>query len=240
MSAPAFGVTDVLALGADWEIQSNSPASSGSRVTAAGPDGDVVAENTHNVVEAGTATYIYTQTTAPATDFPAAFAANSCDIGDLVDSNTLQIVGISVDYSPCASGKRPLVTFSYRDGPTAAPATPYVYVSALSTALPTYAAANVVVPEILVATLGSAEIQNSQWSMSAQFGEDLDKDGDYLASAIYGAEETVNQTFVGTPTSIASSGWQATTAPGSNTGEATSNTGYGQSVYGWARGVTRT
>lgn len=239
MSAPVFGALDVLALGANWEPQGNSPSSAGTRATAAGPTGDIVAENTHNVIESGTAQYIYTQTETPSTDFAAAFAADSCDVGDLVDTNTLQITGIAVDYGPCAAGKRPLVTFSYQDGPTAEPATPFVFLTDLT--LPTYAAANVTIPEsILTMTLGSAEIQNVQWGLTMQVGRDLDKDGDYLASQGYQGEETLTLTFVGTPTSITSTEWQQTTGPGANTGEAISNTGYGQSVYTFVRAVTRT
>ena len=241
MSAPVFGAIDVLALGANWEPQSSSPSLSGTRVTAGGPDGDVVAENTHNDVESGTATYIYLgPVSTPPTDFPAAFAADSCDIGDLVDTNTLLITGIAVDYSPCAAGKKPLVTFTYRDGPTVAPGTPFVYVSALTTALPTYVTANVTIPDILAVTAGDAETQNSSWEMSMSFDPDLDKDGDYLSGQGYAGEEVVNLTFVGTPTSIVSTGWQQTSAPGTNTGEASSNTGYGQSSYTFSRGVTRT
>ena len=237
MTAPAFGVTDILALGANWEAQGNSPSSAGTRVAVGGPDGDVAAENVHNEIESGTATYIYI---GADTNFPAAFATDSCDVGDLVDTNTLEVTGIAIDYSPCASGKRPMCTFSYRDGRTAAHATPFIYASALTTALPTYAVLNVVVPEILSATLGDAEIQTSAWSLEMQLGEDLDKDGDYLTSQGYGGEETVNQTFVGTPTSIVSTGWQITSAPGANTGEQLNNTGYGTAEYAYVRGVTRT
>lgn len=237
MAAPVFGVTDVLALGADWEPQSNSPADNSTRATASGDDGDIVAETTHNTVESGTASYIYI---GLETNFPAAFAADSCDVGDLVDTNTLQITGIAVDYSPCAEGKRPVCTFTYRDGPTSAPATPFVYSTDLTSTLPTYTAANVVVPSILASTPGDAEIQTTDWSMTAQFGEDLDKDGDYLASQLYQGEETINMQWVGTPTSITSTGWQQTAGPGSNTGEEASNTAYGTASYTFVRGVTRT
>jgi len=235
MSAPTFGVTDVLVLGASWEPQSNSPASAGTRVTAAGPDGDIVASNVHNLVEAGSAAYKYI---GADTDFPAAFAASGCDVGDLVDTNSLLITGIAIDYGPCAAGERPLVTFTYRDGPTAAPTVPFVYLSALT--LPTYVAANVVVPSALTITAGDAELQNLQWGLSMQFGEDLDKDGDYLAGQGFGGEETLALTFAGTPTSITSTGWDETTKPGANTGEALTNSGYSQSVYNYVRGVVRT
>jgi len=237
MTAPAFGVTDVLNLGTGWEPQSNSPSSGYTRATAVGDDGDIVAEVGHHAVENGTATYIYT---GESTDFPAALAAAGADVGDLVDTNTLQIIGWSIDYSPCAAGKRPTITFTYRDGPTADPATPYVYISALDAALPTYYAANVIVPPILTSTAGTAEIQTSTCALMAQFGEDLDKDGEYLSSNIYGAEETITTQWVGTPTSVTSTGYVVTSSVASNTGEEANNTGYGTSSYTYVKGITRT
>ena len=235
MSAPTFGVIDKLALGSDWEPQNISPASAGTRVKVNGPDGDQVASNVHNTVESGTASYIYV---GAETDFAAAFAADSCDVGDLMASNTLLITGIAIDFSPCAAGKRPVVNFTWRDGPTAAPATPFVYLTTLT--LPTYVAANVIVPEILTMTVGDAELQNSQWALQMQYGDDLDKVGEYLAGQGFDGEETLALTIVGTPTSITSTGWDQTSGPGATTGEQASNTGYGQTAYAYARGVTRT
>ena len=228
-----FGVLDKLVLGADWEPQSNSPVSAGTRVKVAGPAGDQAASNVHNRIESGTSSYIYI---GAETDFAAAFLADLCNVGKMVASNTLLIMAAAIDYSPCAAGKRPLVNFTWRDGPTLA--TTFSYISTLT--LPTYAASNVIIPEILTLTAGSAEIQNTQWSMAMQLGVDLDKDGDYLASQGYDGEETLGLNFVGTPTSITSTGWDETSAPGDATGEQASNTGYGQTAYNFARGVART
>ena len=233
MAAPVFGTTDVLALGADWEPQGNSPTSASTRATATGPDGDQVASTTHNEVESGTATYIYI---GAETNFPAALAAASADVGDVVDTATLIITGVSVDYSPCASGQRPVATFTYRDGPTAASAT---YVSALGAALPTYVASTPTVPTILSVTGGDAEVQSSSWSLQAQFGEDLDKDGEFLAGETYNGEETINLQFVGLPTSITSTGYDQTSGPGSNTGGTASNTAYTTNSYTFVKGITR-
>lgn len=234
MAAPEFGVSDVLGLGADWEPQGNSPAANTTRATASGSNGDIVAEKGHNSVESGTASYIYIGTE---TEMIAALVAALALPGQLADSDTLLITGVSVDYTPCAAGKRPVVTFTYRDGPTAAPTTPYWYTSALT--LPTYVAANIAVPTLLTVTAGDAECQICQWSLQAQFGEDLDKDGEYLAGDCYGGEETLNLTFVGLPTSITSTGWIQTAGPGTNTGANASNTGYGTNAYTFVRKVTR-
>ena len=231
MAAPVFGVSDVLALGADWEPQSNSPTLAGTRATAAGNDGDIIAETTHNDVESGTASYIYI---GAETDFATALAAASADVGDVVDTASLLVTGWSIDYSPCAAGKRPVITFTYRDGPTAASAT---YVTAQT--CPTYVSATPVVPTILTTTDGDAECQSSSIALSAQFGEDLDKDGEFLAGETYGAEETINLQYVGVPTSITSTGYQQTSGPGTNTGAEASNTAYGTNSYTFVKGVTR-
>jgi len=231
MGAPVFGVLDVLALGADWEPQGNSPTSAGTRATAGGDDGDIVAETVHNTIESGTVSYIYIGTE---TDFATAIAAASADVGDVVDTASLLITGWSIDYSPCAAGKRPVITFTYRDGPTEASAT---YIT--TETCPTYVTGTPIVPPILTVTAGDAEIQTSSIALAAQFGEDLDKDGEYLAGATYGGELTISHQWVGTPTSITSTGYQQTSGPGANTGEQASGTAYGTASYTFVKGVTR-
>ena len=231
MAAPIFGVSDVLALGADWEPQSASPTLASTRATASGDDGDIVAEVIHNAIESGTASYIYI---GAETAFIAALAAASADVGDIADTNTLMITGWSIDYSPCAAGKRPVITFTYRDGPVAASAT---YVTA--SVCPTYVATTPVVPPILAATPGDAEIQACTIALVAQFGEDLDKDGEYLASATYGGEETITHQWVGLPTSITSTNYLQTSGPGTNTGANASGTAYGTNSYTFVRKITR-
>ena len=233
MAAPVFGVTDVLGLSTGWEPQGASATSAGTRATASGNDGDIVASTVHNEVESGTATYIYT---GAETNFPAAIAAASADVGDVVATNTLLITGYSIDYSPCASGKRPTITFSFRDGPTSATAT---YVSSLSTTLPTYTASTPVVPDPLAVIAGDAETTNAQYGLSAQFGEDLDKDGEYLAGETYAGEETVSMTFVGDPTSITSTGWDQTGGPGATVGGDLGNSAYDSNTYTFVKAVTR-
>lgn len=234
MSAPVFGAIDDLDLGAGWEPQGGDPADNSTRATTNGPDGDIVAENQHNTIEGGSTNYIYT---GAETGFAAALLAATAQPGRLVDTNTLFILSVGIDYSPCAEGKRPLVTFNWRDGPTAAPATPFWYASTI--VLPTYVVANVEIPELLTITGGDAELQSADWSLACLLGDDLDKDGDFLAGQGYQGVEIINMQFVGTPTSITSTGWIETSAPGSNAGEVKENTGYGTSSYSFTRKVTR-
>jgi len=234
MAAPVFGVTDQLGLGANWEPQGISPSSAGTRVAALGKDGDEIASTVHNTIEAGTMRYIYK---GSETNFPAAFAADACDVGDIVrESDTLLITGIAIDYAPCAGGKRPMVTFTWRDGPVAAG---NVFVSALGVALPTYVSGGVEVPTILTCVLGDADIQTSQWSLMSQFDPDLDKDGEYLSGENFGGIETLDLTFVGLPTSITSIGYDQPLGPGSTTGAEATGTSYGTNAYQFVKGITR-
>jgi len=230
MAAPVFGVLDVLVLGTGWEPQSVSPTLTSTRATATGDDGDIAVETIHNAVESGTASYIYT---GALTNFAAALVAASADVGDIVDTATLLITGWSIDYSPCAAGKRPVITFTYRDGPTTAKAT---YVTTQT--CPTYVATTPVVPPLLTATADSAEIQTCTIALVAQFGEDLDKDGDFKYGNTYGGEETITHQWVGLP-AITSTGYVQTSGPGSNTGANASGTAYGTNSYTFVKRVTR-
>ena len=234
MAAPVFGASDVLSLGADWEPQGSDGALNLTRATASGNDGDIVAEKGHNTINSGTATYIYIGEEAA---FAAAIFTAAAWCGMV--KNSLLITGIGIDYSPCAQGKRPLVTFTFRDGPTAAT---HHYLTAL--VLPTYAAGGVNVPDILTVVPGTppaaSETTNNQWGLTAQFGEDLDKDGTFLAGETYAGEETLNITTVGVPTSVTSDGWIETQAP-SATCPIRSNVGYNEGVgHTYVRKVTRT
>jgi hypothetical protein len=232
MAAPAFGAVDVGTLGADWEVQNTDGAKAPTLVRASGANGDIIAETTHYPIQSGTITAIYV---GAETGFIGALA--SLWPGKLIASDTLIVLGVGIDYGPCAQGKRPLVTFTVRDGPTAAPATPFWYVTAL--VLPTFVAANVTVPQaILTATLGSAEITNAQWSLAMQLGADLDAAGAYLASQGYEGIETLNLTCKGIPTSITSTDWKTQTEPASAIANS-SNTDYPDHTYAFTRKVTR-
>jgi hypothetical protein len=233
MAAPVFGATDVLGLGSDWEPQSSTGAQAATRTTASGDDGDIVAENQSGETQSGSASYIYI---GAETGFIAAITAAAAWPGRLVATDTLLVTKVGIDYSPCAEGKRPLVTFDVRDGPTAAPASPYQWLTALT--LPTYVAANKIVPPILSATAGDAEIQTSMWALQCQFAPELDKDGDYLAGEPYAGEETIDMTWVGVPTSITSTGWIQTNGVATALAS-TSNTAYPTYSYSFIRKVAR-
>lgn len=231
MSAPVFGGVDSLVLGDDWEVQSVSGGIAANHVEAPGANGDVIAETTHNPLDSGTCQAIYI---GEETAFAAAFA--NFWPGKLVATDTILISGLGIDYAPCASGKRPLVTFTWRGSPPAAPTTPYWYTTDL--VLPTYVAAALVVPDILTVTAGSAECQSAQWGLSIQVGDDTGASGAWLAAAGYKGQETINLSYVGIPTSITSTGWmnpQLVSALGPNT----SNSAYDVHPYTFVRKVAR-
>jgi hypothetical protein len=232
MAAPAFGAVDVGSLGADWEVQNTEGAKAPTIVRASGGNGDIIAETSHLPVMSGTIQAIYI---GEETGFIAALA--SLWPGKLIASDTLIIMEVAIDYGPCAQGKRPMVTFTVRDGPTAAPPTPFWYKTDL--VLPTFTDANVTVPQaILTATLGSAEVTNAQWSLVMQLGVDTDKDGAFLTSQGYEGIENLSLTCKGIPTSITSTGWLIPTEPASAIAN-TSNSDYPDHAYTFTRKVTR-
>jgi len=229
-AAPTFGAADNLSLGAGWEPQGSDGALAQTRASQGGSTGDIIAETVHNAIHSGSTRYIYT---GAETAFAAAIEAATAWPGNVL--NSLLITGLAIDYSPCAAGKRPVVTFTHRDGPSAS-LRQYKTVIVL----PTYVAVAVSVPELLTVAGGDAEVVNAQWSIAAQFGEDFDKDGEFLAGAVYQGEETINLTFAGEPTSITSTGWQRT-AGISATCPIRLNTGYGAGGgETFVRGVTLT
>jgi hypothetical protein len=233
MSAPSFGGIDtILSLGADWEPQVSSGATNREIKRAGSSNGDFSAETSHNPIQSGQQSFIYI---GAETAFAAALTAANCWPGQLLNDNLL-ITSLGIDYGPCAQGEAPLVTFNFRDGPTAAPATPFWYLSAL--VLPTYRAANLVIPTLLTVTAGSAECVQCQWAIGCQFGQSTNKSGNYLSGNAYQGEETISLGFVGLPTSITSTGWLIS-AEASALIANTSNADYPQTPYNFTRKVTR-
>jgi hypothetical protein len=234
MAAPAFGATDVAGLGADWEPIDSTGNLAKTNATAEGGNGDDIAETAHNAIESGTARYHYI---GAETGFIAALLAASALPGMLVATDTLIVLGAAVDYSPCAKGERPILSLTLQDGPTAAPATPFWYTSALT--LPTYVSANIIVPQaILAGTAAGAEMINAQWSLEIQHGRSLNKNGEYLAGQGYGGRETLTLTSKGIWTSITSTGWSQTAGPSTKL-LTKSNQGYVDVTYTFTRKVAQ-
>jgi len=217
MANPVFGALNPLNLGADWVPQGSDGGKTLTRATAPGANGDIIAENGHNAINAGTARYIYQGAQAA---FAAAITAALAWPGRIV--NSLFIQGIGIDWAPCAQGKLPVVAWTFRDGPTTS-----VLEYKTTLVMPTYVTGGVLVPTLLTVTGGGAEATNCQWGIACPFGDDLNASGNFLAGQGYGGEETINLTMVGVPTSVTSVGWIETAAP-SATCPISSNTGYNE------------
>jgi len=182
MAAPVWGTTGILAtdLGAGWEAQGGSDSETATRVREPTSNGDDLVTKTYNSVRVGTDRYIYTGAEAA---FIAALAA--CTIpahpGKYMTSAAVILTGVAIDYGRCLTGKRPMVTFSYRKWFLAADSE--VYIPALAT-LSTFPEG---VPELLANSDSSnSKIQSGSYEIACSLDVDLDKDGDELAGATYG------------------------------------------------------
>jgi hypothetical protein len=225
MAAPAFGATDVLSLGADWEPQGYDEATAQARATAAGNEGDIIAESAYNSVKSGTARYIYI---GAETTYGAALTGADAHPGKYLSTAAVVVTGVEVDYSPVASGQREVCTFTYRAGPSA---DCLVYTVALAT----LATKPTAVPDLVTnSDSANSECTSARYSIQAQFGESLDKDGAFLAGTTYGGEETLTLEYVGTPT-LVTTGWIAT-----SDGDAKSNTGYNTTPVTLVRKIAHT
>ena len=231
MSAPVFAAVDSAALGAGWEVQDVQGSIAPTHVEESGANGDTIAETSHNPMDTGTVKAIYT---GAETNFVTAFA--SLWPGKLIATNTILVMSLGIDFAPCASGKRPMVTISGRGNPPAAPTAPYWYATALT--LPTYVAAALIVPTILTVTAGDAECQSASWELSMQVGDDLGRTGGWLAGAGYEGQETITLQTVGKFTSVTSSGWIQNAGPSALLPNST-NAGYNKETYTFIRKVSR-
>jgi hypothetical protein len=225
---PVFGTSDILSLGADWEVISVSPGGGGefAQATAVGNDGDICAHNLYDGVSASIGRYsgsvacIYkgaetNYTTALTNFWPGNYAAN------------LMITGITIDYGPCAGGQRETVTFAVTR--TSLTADSAKFASSFTTQLVTKQEGTGI-PAILTKANADSEVTGCTYSITCQHASTLGADGNDIANAgaTFGGMETVAQTYVGDPGSITlatPSGWlirkNAITAAADK-----SNTGY--------------
>ena len=226
--AIARGAVDVLSLGTGWEPQSDSGGTTAQRETAADSKGDIAHEDTFGEVEEKQATYIYTGAETDIAD--AALAATV--LPGFVKSGYL-VMRMDVAYADCASGKKPKVTFGFRDGLTTSD---HYYVPSIT--LPSYADGGVEVPELLdFVASGEHERRNASYSLAVQFEPDADISGDPLdGGETYGGEETVTHETVGVITLAAVSGWIMT----SGKQIARDNRAYPAETTTHVKGVTRT
>ena len=222
MGATAFGATDVLSLGADWEAQDSSQSAAPERAEATGANGDKIASSTYAELNSGTVSYIYI---GAETAFPAALVAASCGVGQA--PNSLLVNQIEIDYAPCAAGKKPVVTFSFRNDITSDSAT---YVPSLATLTTTA----FTVPDLFANGDADSECTSAKYTIRCEVGQDRGDDGAIIAGQTYHGEEQVDVEYYGTPT-LTTTNWDDVTDPGL----ADSNAGYSTSSYSFVAGITR-
>jgi hypothetical protein len=199
---PVFGVSDILSLGADWEVTGVSLGGGGNfaQATAVGNNGDIVAHAVHDGVSSsvgrysGTITAVYkgtgtNYTTALANFLPGNYVAN------------LMITGITIDYGPCASGQRETVTFAVTR--TSLTADSAKFSPSFTTELLTKQEATGI-PSLLTKAGADSEVTGCTYTISCQLGSTVGADGNDIADAgaTFGGMETVSQTFVGDPGAV--------------------------------------
>ena len=222
MSATTFGASDVLTLGADWEPQNKNESTAHERAEATGANGDRIASTTHAPLKSGTCPYIYI---GVETSFLAALTAADAHVGQVL--NSLLITQIEIDYAPCAEGKKPVVTFSYRDDITSDSS---VYLPTVT--LPT---AGYTIPDLLANGDADSECTSAKYTIRCEVGQDRDADGAIIAGATYHGEEQIDLEFYGIPTRTTTN-YDDVTDPGATD----SNAEYSTSSYSFVKGLLRT
>ena len=222
MSATAFGGSDVLTLSTDWESQGKSESASPDRAEATGANGDSIASSTFAELQTGSCPYLYIGAEAT---FLAALTAASAHVGQA--ANSLLITQIEIDYSPCAVGKKPIVTFSYRNDITTS-SNVFLPTATLTTTAFT-------IPDLLANADGDSDCTSAKYTIRCEVGQDRDADGAIIAGATYHGEEQLDLEYYGVPT-LTADGWDDVTDPGTND----SNSEYSTSSYSFVKGLSRT
>lgn len=223
---PVFGTNDLLILGADWEVTGQSFGGAGqfARATAVGADGDVVAHNIYDGVSSsvgrisGSITAIYK---GAETNYALALAG--FEPGNF--ESPFMITGVSIDYGPCASGSREVVTFSVSN--TALTAASAIFKPTLSTELPTKQESTGV-PNILTKATADSEATGATYALTCQLNSTLGADGNDIADAgaTYGGEETITQSYVGDPGAVTAPTGFIVTAKAATAAADKTNQGY--------------
>jgi hypothetical protein len=192
-------------LGVNWEYQGGDGNEGKEKVYATGNDGDLVAGTTHGAHVTGNETYIYIGTVA---DYAGTGGALGTNVpGNYMTSGSVVLLGVEIDYSDCAQGKREKVKFSYSGGLASGP---HVYSPSLSSVLPTRQE-NSGIPEVFTNANATSKCQKATYKISCQEGRDLNDVGDYLCGAVYGGEEEVDLEHCGVPSLTVPDGWLVTT-----------------------------
>lgn len=217
---PVFGTGGFLAndLGADWIWQSSDGAESQQVATATNGDGDGFLQQEYDAHSTGSETYHYNGTDGSYNGTAGACA--SFLPGKYLSTAAVALTGVDIDYSPCASGQRETVKFSWSNGLSADSRT-----YEMTPTLPTKRE-NDGVPELGTNANADSKVQSSSYSITCLEGRSLNATGTRFAGATYDGNESINETHVGLPAMTFAAGWKVTSKQEGSGEAAKSNTGY--------------
>ncbi len=236
---PVYATGGILAtdLGEDWEWQSGDVGQAAEHAKAPSSTGDTTAECIHGEHVTGSEKYLYIGT---ATDYTSAttgaIVAAAAMPGRFLTTANAVILSVEIDYSPCAQGKREVVTFTFSRGIAA---DDHEYLASLTTVLKTKQENDGIPNDLLANANATSKCTAATYAIKCEEGRDLDKVGDYLCGAVYGGEESLNMTHCGVP-SLTAGTWMVTTSQ-VGTGEGSlSNVTYGTFNTVAVKMITRT
>ena len=227
---PVFATGSVLGndLGTDWMWAGSDSQTSKQRAEATNGAGDTYKQTTYDPHSTGSETWQYNGT---ATAYGGTGGAlEGFEPGQYMATATVAIVGIEIDYGPCASGQRETVKFSWSSGLAADSA---IFKPSLTTELKTKQEGTGV-PELGTNGNTDSRIQSASYAITCEEGRSLNGAGARFAGATYGGKESVNETHVGLPAVTFPADWGVTTSTGSK-----SNTGYDTYATTAEHGVLR-
>jgi hypothetical protein len=230
---PVYGTGGFLAndLGADWQFQSSDGATSQQVADAVNGQGDVFLQTEFDAHATGSETYLFDGTVGSYNGTAGALAA--VVPGNYLATAGVAIVGIDIDYSPCAAGERESVKFSYSTGLAADSA-----IFAPSVALPTKRE-NLGVPELGTNGNADSKVQTASYSVKCSEGRSLNATGTRFAGSTYGGTEEISETHIGLPAMTFATGFKVTSKAEATGQGAKSNTGYDTHSVSATRGFVR-
>lgn len=230
-----FGTADILSLGENWKVLSSEYTIGRNVATAADEYGDVIAAQTHGDIISGRCQAKYFGNVE---DFVTLLSDVSLKrlVGSVVTIGSVKVTltEIAIDYSPCASGQKPVVSFAFRSGQSSASAE---YTPTLT--LPTFGNSIPHIPELFSNSGADSEPRSVRYTLRANFGQDIDNTGNIIAGATFEGVEEVTMEYVGVPM-LVTTGWLVTAEPSSGSHAGTrAATDFQRTTYTLLKYLTR-
>lgn len=233
---PVFGTGSKLGsdLGTDWIWAGSDGQTSNQFAEAINGLGDTYKQTKYDPHSTGSETYHYNGTVGSYGGTAGVLAG--FEPGQYMATATVAIVGIEIDYGPCASGQRETVKFSWSSGLAADSAIfkPSLILGELPTKRELLG-----VPEMGTNANTDSRIQSATYSIACEEGRSLNAAGTRFAGATYHGMETINETHVGIPAMTFPTDWQITSSADGVGEGSKSNTGYDTHSVTAQHGVAR-